>query len=224
MPRLFRLDASIFPDGSTTRAVADRAEEGIIAALPSGDEPLTVVRRDIGREPLPSTAWASALIAGAIPDDLRTREQRDAVTLGATLRDELVRADAYLFAVPLYNWGVSQHVKTWVDLITTDASFGPGSRPIAGRPGILVVARGGNYGVGTPRDGWDHATPWYTRIFRDVWGLDLQTIEVELTLAPTRDYLAEFLDRAAESRRLGLAQASDLGASLAGRLQAAVAA
>ena len=38
-----------------------------------------------------------------------------AVALAATLTDELAAADALLFAVPLYNFGVSQHFKTWVD-------------------------------------------------------------------------------------------------------------
>jgi FMN-dependent NADH-azoreductase len=42
-------------------------------------------------------------------------EQQAAVALAATLTDELIAADAPLFAVPLYNFGVSQHFKVWVD-------------------------------------------------------------------------------------------------------------
>ena len=44
----------------------------------------------------------------------------DDAALAATLTDELVSADALLFAVPLYNFGVSQHFKTYVDLVITD--------------------------------------------------------------------------------------------------------
>ena len=32
--------------------------------------------------------------------------------------------DAYVFALPLYNWGVSQHVKTWIDLAVAGGENG----------------------------------------------------------------------------------------------------
>ena len=43
--------------------------------------------------------------------------------------------------------------------------------------------RGGGYGAGTPREGWDHATPYLLRILGDVWGADVTLVEAELTLA-----------------------------------------
>jgi FMN-dependent NADH-azoreductase len=45
--------------------------------------------------------------AGRAPEESRTDEQQAALALAATLTDELVAADALLFAVPLYNFGVS---------------------------------------------------------------------------------------------------------------------
>ena len=45
---------------------------------------------------------------------------RVASVLAATVTDELINADALLFAVPLFNFGVSQHFKTWVDLVISD--------------------------------------------------------------------------------------------------------
>jgi FMN-dependent NADH-azoreductase len=58
-----------------------------------------------------------------------------------------------------------------------------GPSPVAGRPAVLVLARGGGYGVGPPREGWDHASPYIRRILGDVLGLDLHVAEAELTLA-----------------------------------------
>jgi FMN-dependent NADH-azoreductase len=103
----------------------------------------------------PATTWATAVSASRTPEDQRTREQRAAVALAATLADELIAADALLFAVPLYNFGVSQHFKTWVDMVITDPRLAAGTQPIlAGKPAVLVTVRGGNYRAGTlARDG-----------------------------------------------------------------------
>ena len=46
-----------------------------------------------------------------------------------------------------------------------------------------MIARGGGYGPGTPRAGWDHATPYLQQIFGAVFGADLTVVEAELTLA-----------------------------------------
>ena len=59
--------------------------------------------------------------------------------------------------MPFYNFGVSQHVKTWVDLVIAGA--GPTTPILKGTPTVLVTVRGGGYGPGTPREGWDHSTP-----------------------------------------------------------------
>lgn len=40
--------------------------------------------------------------------------------------------------------------------------------PLAGKPAVLAIVRGGNYSAGTPREGWDHATSWLRRILADV--------------------------------------------------------
>ncbi|WP_243741194.1 NAD(P)H-dependent oxidoreductase [Streptomyces sp. 8K308] len=41
-------------------------------------------------------------------------------------------ADAAILAVPLYNYGASQHFKTWVDLVITGA--GPNTPLLKGTP------------------------------------------------------------------------------------------
>ena len=125
---LFRLDASIRVEGSASREIADIVEAEWLSAHP-GD---TVERRHIGVDVLPSDAWPRAVSAAYLPEADRTPEQKSAVALAAALVDELLAADAILLAVPLYNFGVSQHFKTWVDLVVTDP------RAAAGGPGLLA--------------------------------------------------------------------------------------
>ena len=203
---LFRLDASMRVEGSHSREIADIVENEWRTAHPSDG----IVRRHVGTDPLPSTIWAAAATAAYTPVDKRTAEQVDAVALAAQLTDELVAADALLFAVPLYNFGVSQHFKTWVDTVITDPRMAAGAAPaLAGRPAVLVTVRGGAYGAGTPREGWDHATPWMRRILADVWQLDLKVVEAEFTLVGVNPALDQFKDLAAQMR----AQAEELARS-----------
>ena len=123
------------------------------------------------------------------------------MALAATLTDELVAADALLIAAPLYNFGVSQHFKTWVDLVVTDPRMGPGAEPLlAGKPAVLVTVRGGNYSAGTPREGWDHATGWMRRILADVWQLDLKVVERDFTLVGVNPALDDFKEMAQQLR------------------------
>jgi FMN-dependent NADH-azoreductase len=195
---LFRLDTSIMPQGSASRAIGDIVE----ATWRESQTNPVVVRRSIGLEPLPSTAWATAVFAGYTPENDRTPDQREAVALVKTLADELIDAGSLLLTVPLYNFGVSQHVKTWVDLTLTDPRLATGAgQPLAGKPAVLVAVRGGAYGPGTPREGWDHSTPWIRRILEDVWGLDLRIVEREFTLVGKNPALDEFTDLAAEMSR-----------------------
>ena len=221
MTTIFRLDASIRKDGSVTRAVADTLETTLFAELADAG----VVRREVGLTPLPSWAWAASTFAGYTPEDQRSSEQKQARALASELADELLAADAFIFAIPLYNFGVSQHAKIWVDLLLTDPRFAPGApKLLAGRPAYLVVAKGGGYGPGTPRHGWDHATGWMLRILADVLALNVQLIETELTLADVSPAMAALRDLAAQNLKHAHANAADHGRQLAAQLGKATAA
>ncbi len=210
---LFRLDASIRTEGSVSRAIADIVEEAWRRDRPDA----TVTRRHIGLEPLPSTAWALSVHAQRGDPSTVTDVHREAAALASSLVDELVDAEAFLFAIPLYNFGISQHFKTWVDMVLTDSRMAAGTAPLlAGRPAVLVVVRGGSYGPGTPREGWDHASGWIRRILEDVWKLDLRKVETEFTLAGRNPALDQFIPLAEEMRREADRVAAEHGSYLAG--------
>jgi FMN-dependent NADH-azoreductase len=61
---LYRLDPSIRVEGSHSRAIADIVEQEWRSAHPG--EP--VVRRHVGVDPIPATAWAAAVFAGRTRD------------------------------------------------------------------------------------------------------------------------------------------------------------
>jgi FMN-dependent NADH-azoreductase len=208
---LFRLDASIRQEGSHSRALADIVEAAWREENPNAD----VIRRDIGLHPLASTLWPLAVAASRTPEAKRDDALRDAAAEAQELVDEVLSADSLLFAVPLYNFGVSQHFKAWVDVLITDPRLGPaGGKQLEGRPGVACLVRGGAYGAGTPREGWDHSTGWIKRILTDVWGLDLKTVELEFTLVGVNPALDEFKDLAEQMRADAKVLAAEQGRHL----------
>ena len=209
---VLRVDATIQGARSASSALADLVMEPIISRLP--DE--FVVSRHLGQSPLPSDAWALAVGAARLPAEQLTPQQHDALALARAVATELSRADAAVLALPLYNWGVSQHVKAWIDLVIIGA--GSGARPLEGKPVVLIVTRGGAYGPGTPKEGWDYATAYLVRILVDVWGAELTVIERELTLVGVNPALDAFADLAANMKASAEGAAAAAGRALAERL------
>ena len=213
---LFRLDASIRVEGSHSREIADIVEFEWRTAHPQSP----VVTRQIGIDPVPATAWATAVKATFVPADDRSPEQLQALALATAEADQLIEAEALLFAVPLYNFGVSQHFKTWVDLVICDPRMRSGVEPAtAGKQAVLVTVRGGSYAAGTPREGWDHATAWMRRILADVWKLDLKVVESEFTLAGVNPAFERFKDLAQQIRAAAEQTAHTHGRNLAGTIR-----
>ncbi|SDK62581.1 FMN-dependent NADH-azoreductase [Glycomyces sambucus] len=207
---LFRLDASILPGASTSAEIADLAEAEWSAAHPGG----TVVRRHLGTDPLPADAWTNATLGAFTPEEERGEAHREALRLAAELAEEIQAADAAILAVPLYNYGVSQHFKTWADLVISGA--GAATPVLKGTPTVLVTSIGGGYGPGAPREGWDHSTPYLRRVVGDLWGADLTVVKRELTLAATTPGMEGLRDLAAAEHRQALDAAREAGRAIAG--------
>lgn len=208
---LLRIDASIQGPRSASSALADQVFAEFAAARP--DEP--VVSRHLVEQPLPTEAWALAIGGAFTPDTDRTPAQLDALAVASTLAAELADADAAVLAFPLYNYGVSQHVKNWIDLVVAGAENG--ARPLDGKPVVLVTTRGGAYGPGTPREGWDHSTAYLRRILADFWGADLTVVEREFTLVGVNPALDEFAELANEMKKAAEEAAAEAGKKLATR-------
>jgi FMN-dependent NADH-azoreductase len=190
MPHLLHVDSSIRGEHSVSRRLTARAAAAWRAAHPSG----TVTYRDLGKEPLPHLDEASGL-ARMTPLEQHTPEQRRSWELSEELVAEVTQADTVLLGLPLYNYGAPSSVKTWVDHLNAPGiAFDPstGAGLLGGREFIVLASRGGGYGPGTPREGWDHAEPWLPHGL-SMTGLEPRFISVELALAPVKPALAELI-------------------------------
>jgi len=195
MANLLRVDASVRTDGSVSRAVADTATTAWQTEHPAG----TVTHRDLSAHPLPGDTWGLGVASAYAPPETWTPQQQDARALITTLADEVIAADLVVLASPLYNFGVSQYTKVWIDLLICDPRLGPGSTELQGTSALLVVAQGGGYRAGTSRHGWDHSTAYLERILADNFGMTVDTVVVDLTLAGVNPAMAHLTDAAAQA-------------------------
>jgi FMN-dependent NADH-azoreductase len=208
---LLRIDTSIQGDRSASSALADLVVNEVLDAAPN----TTVVRRHLGQDPLSSEAWAAAIAGTYTPEADRNAVQREALATAETVARELQEATSVVLAMPLYNFGVSQHAKTWIDLAIAGAP--QGTRMLEGTPTVLITTRGGSYSEGTPREGWDHNTDYLRRILVDIWGADLTVVEREFTLVGVNPALDEFTEIAALLHKTADHAAVEAGTTLAAR-------
>ena len=186
MAHLLHIDSSVQGDRSVSRNLTARAVGRWRAAHPDG----TVTYRDLAAVPLPHL------------------DPQNSATLSAELVDEIKAADVIVLGLPLYNFGPPSTVKAWVDHIVApglsiDAESGKGL--LGGTELIAIETRGGGYGPGTPREGWDHAHTWLTHGL-SLTGLQPRFVVVELTMAETNPAMAELRPLAAQSLADGQAE------------------
>ncbi|WP_405539336.1 NAD(P)H-dependent oxidoreductase [Streptomyces sp. NBC_00075] len=214
MTHLLHIDTSSAPANSASREVAATFRQVWEQEHPHS----AVTYRDLVADPVPHLAPAG-IAARFVDAGEWSDEQRRAAAVQDSLISELADADAYLFSVPMYNWGIPSVFKAWLDQIIVSGrttAFGGEPQSVAGRPATLIVSSGGSYGPGTPRHGWDFAAPYLKTVLSGALGMDVHTIKVELTMAPHNPAMADFLEQAEASRAQAHAQAETQARALTG--------
>ena len=214
MAHLLHVDSSALSVGSVSKEIADTFRKTWQQEHPHG----TITHRDLGIHPVPGLAEAG-ISAEFVPAEGRTPEQAAAYALRHELVDEFLAADAYLFTVPMYNWGVPSTFKAWLDqVIVNGQTMSPvGNPPLGGRPATLVLSYGGGYDPGTPREGWDFVQPYLETVLGKAVGLDLTVVKAQLTLAERNPAMADLIPAAKEIRAAAHAAAESHARALAGK-------
>ena len=81
---------------------------------------------------------------------------------------------------------------------------------------MVVTARGGAYGPGSPREGCDFQVPYLRAYFRKqrVAGKNVHVVTAELTLAGVLPHLARFQPHGARSQAAARAEVATLAAAI----------
>lgn len=199
MAHLLHLDASMRWKGSVSREVSAAFADHWRAAHPDG----TYVHRDLAADPVPHLDEAAYSAAMTPPED-HTDAQRAGWAVTRAVVDELLAADTVLIGTPMYNFSIPSTLKTWLDRIVSPATAAnreTGVGPLSDKRFVIVAARGGAYGPGTPRESFEFQERYLRALFGDLGVTDnLTFVNAEMTLADVVPALAEFKDFAAESR------------------------
>lgn len=179
MRHLLHLDSSLRTEGSRSRKLSAYYAEAWRAQHPDG----TITYRDLNADPVPHLDIEAFTANFLAPSD-RTPAQAAARDYAETLTGELLAADTIVVGLPLYNFTVPSTFKAWIDrIVVPGVTIGAGGGLLGGRNIIFTTARGGGYGPGTPREGWDHREPWLRHVLSQVGLTDVTFVDTELTLA-----------------------------------------
>ena len=178
--RLLHLDSSARVERSSSRALTAHVVSALKARLPD----LVVDRLDVAADPLPHVSEAFTA-AAYTPDEQRTPAMREELRVSDALVDRLLAADAMVFGVPMYNFGMPSAFKAFVDHIVRGGRtyvWGP-DRSIIGQLGgkraLFVTTRGADLGPGTALAGLDALTPGLRAAFGFIGLTDLDFVDAQ---------------------------------------------
>jgi FMN-dependent NADH-azoreductase len=204
MRHLLHVDSSLRTEGSRSRKLSAYYAGAWRATHPGG----TVTYRDLAADPVPHLD-NQAFTANFLAASDRTPGQAAARTYAETLAGELLAADEIVIGLPLYNFSVPSTFKAWIDrIVVPGLTVGEGGGLLGGRSVTVTTARGGGYGPGSPREGWDHREPWLRHALSQVGLTDLTFIDTELTLARESPFLVPLDLGGAEDKSLADAHAA----------------
>jgi FMN-dependent NADH-azoreductase len=93
-------------------------------------------------------------------------------------------------------------------------TFDEPTKPVEGRPAVVVSSRGGFYGEGSPTPDWDHAVPVLDIVLGSALGMQVTVLTASRTLSDRLEPLRPMADQAAKD----FAHATEEAVRLAGTL------
>lgn len=185
MSKLVYIQASPRIERSHSRAVADTFVEAYSTANPT-DEIDTL---DLFKEDLP--AFDGLALQGKytiMNGNKHSHEEMQAWKAIEKVIDRFKSADKYLFAVPMWNFGIPYRLKHYLDIIiqpgyTFSFSADTGyTGLLTGKKAAVIYARGGEYLPGTDAENLDHQKKYMDLALGFIGLTDVSSIIVEPTL------------------------------------------
>jgi FMN-dependent NADH-azoreductase len=165
MPTLLHVDSSPLYGKSVSRQLTGAFVAQWKARHPDG----TVIDRDLNATSIPpiNAEWVGAVYT---PEEARTSQQKESLSLSDSLLAELAQADEYVFGVPMHNFSVPSVLKLWIDQITRVGktfSYADGTPKglIIGKKATFIIATGGIYDAQTQYASFNFVEPYLRSLF-----------------------------------------------------------
>ena len=149
--KVLKLNSSLYSQDGQSSQLATQFIDGLRERNPA----LTVVERDLAREPVPHLDAARFQAFLTKPEE-RTPGQRAVADFSDDLIRELREADMLVLGLPMYNFGIPSQLKAYFDHVArAGVTFRYTERGpvglLTGKKAYVFATRGGLY-AGTPRD------------------------------------------------------------------------
>lgn len=205
MSKLLYIQASPRIQRSHSIAVADAFVGEYQRAHPDDE----IVTLNLFDAPLPNFDGLAVQAKYTILHGLiHTQEELQAWDNVEQVIEQFTSADKYVFAVPMWNFGIPYRLKQYIDILvqpgyTFSYSEDKGYEGlVVEKPLLAVCARGGEYPVGSGAEAFDLQTKYIELIFGFMGFKDIQSVVVEPTLQGGPDVAKakrnEAIDRAKE--------------------------
>jgi FMN-dependent NADH-azoreductase len=181
MPILLKIDSSPMGERSISKRLTEAFAKTWSKAHPGG----TVIGRDLTAIDIPviDGRWVGAAYT---PENTRTPEQKETLTISDSLIADLQKADEYVIGVPMHNFSIPSTLKLWIDQVARVGktfSYGSGAPKglLTGKKATLIMASGGVYEHGTALASLNFATPYLRAVLGFMGITDVNFIAAEGT-------------------------------------------
>lgn len=177
MTNILIVDSAATGDASVSRKLTDEFAERIRQRDPGA----TIVRRDVGRAPIPHLTEETVR---AIRGTAETEAERAAAASSDELIAELKAADTIVIGAPMYNFGIASTLKAWFDhVVRARVTFrytaeGKPEGLLPGKRAVVIEARAGFYSEG-PGAAMDSQEPHLRTLLAFIGITDLTFVRAE---------------------------------------------
>ncbi len=165
MPTLLHIDSSPLYGRSVSRQLTGAFVAQWKLSHPDGK----VIDRDLNAISIPpiTADWVGAAYT---PEQARTPQQNELLSLSELLLAELEQAHEYVFGVPMHNFGVPSVLKLWIDQITRVGrtfSYAEGTPKglLIDKKATFIIATGGIYDAQTQMASFNFVEPYLRTLF-----------------------------------------------------------
>jgi FMN-dependent NADH-azoreductase len=169
------IDSAVSGETSVSKALVREAVDAL-----TRNESAHVVRRDLGRDPVPHLTEANVAGVRAEP---ATATETEARALSDRLIGELRAADVIVIGAPMYNFSVATGLRAWFDhVLRAGQTFRyteAGPQGLLGdKPVIVIESRGGLYSEG-PAQAYDFQEPYLRHLLGFMGLTDVTFVRAE---------------------------------------------
>jgi FMN-dependent NADH-azoreductase len=177
---LLHIDSSILGTHSATREIGAAVVKSLRHRHPVDD----VRYLDLVKDPISHLTGELFTARSAPSADPRSAELQRELDVGERIVQDFLSADVVVIGAPMYNFSIPSQLKAWIDRIAvagkTFRYTDKGPEGLAtGKKVIVISARGGVYGSGSPAAALDFQENYLRGLFGFLGVTDIEFVRAE---------------------------------------------